>query len=222
LSHPVKTIKKHTLSTSKVKMRAHDLMRLVFGRLFVYQKMFIFKTDTEKVCFPTEKSAELTVRLAKSDDILRLKRIEKFNDGEAQRRLNAGHLCFVALNGGHLANYAWFCFHECYIDELETNIRVSPGSVYRYDVFTLPAYRGKSVFPSAFQESSNYLFQNGIKEMYGLVDSSNSPMLRVYEKAGTASRKIGEVTYIRLLNRRKYLFRGTTPADHNKLLEMFS
>jgi GNAT superfamily N-acetyltransferase len=128
----------------------------------------------------------------------------------------------VAFNGGNLANYAWFCFHECYIDELETSIRVSSSSAYRYDVFTLPAYRGKGVFPSAFEQSSNYLFQNGIKEMYGLVDSNNSSMIRVYEKAGVASRKIGDVTYIRLLKWRRYVFRGTTCADQKKLLEMFS
>ena len=216
------TMHERTLKTGTVRMRAHQLMRRVFGRLFVYERFFVFKTDTKKVHFSTEKSAGLTVRLAKSEDIRRLQRLAKFNDGMAQQRLNAGHLCFVALNSGSLANYAWFCFHEGYIDELETKIRVTPGSVYRYDVFTLPAYRGRGIFPSAFEESSKYLSQNDIKEMYGLVDSNNSPMLRVYEKAGIASQKIGDVTYIRLLNWRRYVFRGTTHADQDKLLEMFS
>jgi len=64
------TVREHTL-TSKVRMWAHSLMRLVFGRLSVYEKLFVFKTDTEKVCFPTEKSAGLIVRLAESDDIRR-------------------------------------------------------------------------------------------------------------------------------------------------------
>lgn len=211
-----------TLTTGTVGMRAHHLMRRVFGSSFMYEKMVVFKTDTKRVRFPTENGAGLTVRLAKSDDIRRLQRLAKFNDGEAQQRLNAGHLCFVALNGGNLANYTWVCFHEGYIDELETKIRVSPGSAYRYDVFTLPAYRGKGIFPSVFEESCKYLYQNGIRELYGLVDSNNSPMLRVYEKAGIASRKIGDVTYIKLSNWRRHVFTGTTSANHNKLLEMFS
>jgi GNAT superfamily N-acetyltransferase len=215
-------IHERRVTTSPVKMRVHQLIRLVFGRLFVYEKMFVFKTETKKVHFPNEKSAGLIARPAESDDIRRLQKLAKFHNGEVQQRLKAGDLCFVALSDGNLANYAWFCFSEEYINELERNIRVSAGSAYRYDVFTLPAYRGKGVFPSAFEESSKYLSQNGIKELYGLVDSSNSPMLRVYEKAGIASRKIGNVTYIRLLNRRRYVFRGTTRADDNKLLEMFS
>jgi GNAT superfamily N-acetyltransferase len=213
---------KRKLTISAVRMRAVRFMRLVLGRSFAYEKMFVFKTDTKKVHFQTEKSPGLIVRIAKSGDIRRLQRFAKFNDGQAQKRLNAGHLCFVALSDGNLANYAWVCFHECYINELEIKIRLRPGSAYRYDVFTFPAYRGKGVYPSVFEESCNYLSQIGIKELYGLVDSGNSRMLRVFEKAGTASRKLGDVTYIRLFNLRRYVFRGTTRADHNELLEMFS
>lgn len=207
---------------SGVKMRARTLFKAVFGRIVAYEKLFVFQTDTSKVRFSTENKAGFTVKLADSDDVLRLDRFAKFRRGEAEKRLKAGNLCFVVLKDGNLAGYAWVCFHEAYVPELEAKIRLAPDSAYRYDVFVVRAYRGMRVFRLIFGKSSSHMYQKGIREIISLVDSDNFSSLRALQKVGNAPRRIGEVTIIRLFNSRRHTFKAGRLEDYKKLLELFS
>jgi GNAT superfamily N-acetyltransferase len=213
---------KFRTALSSVRFKAHWLFEAVLGRILVYTRMIVFLTDTQRVHFSEKKGVGFSARLARSEDILRLHGFSGFRRGEAEKRLRAGELCFVAEKDGELVNYAWVCFHEAYVDELEIGIKLNPGSVYRHDVFTVRACRGMGIFPLVFEESCRYLSQKGIRELYGIVDSSNACMLRVYQKAGDASRRIGEVAYIRLFSLRRYRFDSDTVDGRRRLLSMFS
>jgi hypothetical protein len=185
--------------------------------MFVYRRVFVFSEGVSpKARLPMKKVAGLNVRLANSDDIWRLQSFRTFRQGKAEKRLTAGHLCFVAEKDRNIVGYSWIGFHEAYIDELEIRIRLSPCSAYKYDAFIVPTCRGVGVYPLISVECDDYLFQNGIKEAYGIVDSDNFSMLRSFQKVGNR-RKIGEVTYIRLFHHRKYIFKGSTLEDRTKL-----
>ena len=173
-----------------------------------------------KVGLKTVNRAKVDVRLAQGDDILKLSKFKKFRGGKAEERVREGHLCFIAEKNGDIVNYAWVSLNETYVNEIERRIRLGSDSVYRYDGYTVPEYRGMGILPTVLTKSSDYLFQNGIKEIYDIVASNNFPSLRAHQKVG--SRKMGEITFIRLFKLRRYECKGETAKDCIRLKEMFS
>jgi hypothetical protein len=50
----------------------------VFGRIFVYRKLSVFKINVSKVGFETASKIKVDVRLAKSDDVSKLVKLKQF------------------------------------------------------------------------------------------------------------------------------------------------
>ena len=209
------------LAVSNFKRKLKAMFKIVFGRIFVFEKMFVFETHLSKVCFKTRDIAKVDVRLAQSEDILKLvKKFKKFRGGKAEKRLRAEHLCFIAEKNEDIVNYKWVSFNETYVDELERTIRTGSDSAYIYDVYTVPECRGLGISGKASARIFNHLVQNGIKKTYLLVSHDNFPSLRDAEKTGL--RNMGEVTFIRLFNSKLYKCKGKTQKDYKKIKEMFS
>jgi ribosomal protein S18 acetylase RimI-like enzyme len=207
-----------TLAISKVKMKLNGLLRIVFGNIFSHEDIVVFETSYETTFKSVVNKAKIDVRLAYSSDVPKFDRSKKFKE-KAIERFKAGHLCFIAEKNGKIVNYIWVCFHEAYIDELERKIRIGSDSAYRYDAYTYPEYRGMGIFPIVLVKAADSLFQNGIKEIYDLVSADNFSSLRSYQKIG--SRKMGEITLMKLLSLRRYNCKGVTTKDRSKLMEMF-
>jgi ribosomal protein S18 acetylase RimI-like enzyme len=208
------------LALGRARRKAMSLVRIVFGRIFAYENMFLFETPKSKASPKTVDRSKVAARFAQGDDILKLGRLKKFVGGKAEERLKAGHLCFLSEKNGDIVSYTWVCFNEAFVDELERRIRIGSDSAYRYDDYTVPKFRGMGILPAVLLTASDYLFQSGIKEIYDLVESNNHPSLRVYLKIG--SRKLGEITFIRLFNLRRYRYKAETTRDYARLKEMLS
>jgi len=148
-----------------------------------------------------------------------LNKFEKFRRGKAEERFKAGRLCFVAEENGDIVNYVWVGLDATFVDELGREIRIDPASAYRYDGYTVPEYRGLGILPVVLTRVADYLFKNGIEEIYDIVVSDNRPSLRAHEKIG--SRKMGEITFIKLFKSTRYRCRGSTARDGLRLKEMF-
>lgn len=215
-----------TSAISHIKMKSGILFNRsrifmdIFRKIFVFRKVLVFTKNTPKIDFQTVSKAEVDVRLAQIGDIPKLARFKTFSVGEAEERLEAGHLCFVAEKNGNIVFYLWVCFNNLYLDELETEMRIEPNSAYFYSNYTIPECRRMGVATAAMTKAVDYLFQNGIKKIYGLIYPDNIPSQRVVKK--TRFRKMGEVTLIRLFNSRRYRYKGETPEDYVKLKKMFS
>ena len=215
----------NTSVASNVKGKLSTLLRILTGKRLTYEKMIVLKTSTQTspVYLAArawlEAATKVNVRLAGDSDISGLDRFEKFRGGKACERLKAGDLCFIAEKNGKIVSYAWVCFREGYVAELERKIRVNSNSAYGYDEYTDPDYRGKGILPTVLLSVSDYLFRNGIKEIYELVAFNNFPSLRSHRKIGAQG--IGEVTLSRSFKLRRYRCKGVTPDDFNKLKEMF-
>jgi RimJ/RimL family protein N-acetyltransferase len=205
---------------SNIKRKLASLVRIVFGRIFICERIVLLETRVSKVYFKKVNEAKVEIRLLQSSDVPKLDKFEKFRGGKAEERLKAGHLCFIAEENGDIVNYTWVSFNEAFVDELELKMRLSPSSAYQYDEYTVPKYRGKGILPAVLTFAGDYLFQNGIREIYELVASNNYSSLRAHKKIG--SRKMGEVTFIRFLNSRRYRCKGETAKDYARLREMLS
>jgi len=210
-----------TRAISNFKMKLEALLRIFFGKIFIFEKTFVFEKSLSKVYFETRNKAKVDVRLAQSEDILKLaKKFKKFRGGKAEERLRAGHLCFIAEKNGDIVNYKWVSFNETYVPELERTIRTDSDSAYIYDAYTVPECRGLGISGKVSARIFEYLFQNGIKKTYHLISHNNFPSLRYAEKTGL--RNMGEVTLTRLFNSRVYKCKGKRAKDYKKIKEMFS
>lgn len=210
-----------TRAISNFKMKLRTLLRIIFGKLFVLEKIFVFEKNLSKVCFETGNKANVDVRLAQSGDILKLvKKFKKFRGGKAEERLRVGHLCFIAEKNGDIVSYKWVSFNETYVKELERTIRTGSDSAHIYDAYTVPECRGQGITGKISARIFDYLLQNGIKKTYHLISHNNFPSLRYAEKTGL--RNMGEVTLARLFKSSVYNSKGKTAKDHKKIKEMFS
>jgi len=204
-------------------MKLRGFSRFAFGSIIVYEKMFVFETlPHETPGLKIVDKAKVDVKLLQAKSVSESKKLERagFRREEAEKRFKAGHLCFVAEKNGDIVNYVWVSFDATFVDEVGRKIRVGPQSAYRYDGYTVPEYRGLGILPVMLTRVADYLFQNRIEEIYDVVVSNNLPSLRAHEKVG--SRKMGEITLIKLLRSSRYSCKGSTPDDCFRLKKMFS
>lgn len=202
----------------RARMKLKGSFGFVFGRTFLYDTLFILEVQTSKVRVKEVNGVD--VRLLQRNDMPKLNTLIGPGTGKAEERLTAGDLCFIGENNGDIVHYEWICFNEIFPSFLERNIRVRPNSAYVYKGYTVPKYRSKGISSAVLTNAANYLFQNGIKEMYVIIAPDNYPALRTWQKIG--SRKLGEVTFIKLFNSRTYKFKAKTTRDYVKLKEMLS
>jgi GNAT superfamily N-acetyltransferase len=208
------------IALSKTKMKIMGFLKIVFGGKLAFAKMFLFETLRSEAGIKTVDRAKVSVRLAQRDDIPKLRKFKELAGTNAEERLKAGHLCFVAEKNGDIVSYTWVCFNEAFIEELDRRILIRFDSAYRYNDYTVPKFRGMGILPTVLMTASDYLFQHGIREIYDLVASNNLPSLRVYRKIG--SRKMGEVTFIKLFDSRVYRCKAETARDYARLKEILS
>ena len=70
---------------------------------------------------------------------------------EGARRLADGHALFAARIDGDLAGYGWSASRRAHIGGLGLFLTIPPGERYLWDFETMPAYRGRGVYPLLLQ-----------------------------------------------------------------------
>ncbi len=71
---------------------------------------------------------------------------------EVARRLREGHRLYQLRVGGELAAYGWAATGPAHIGGLDLFFTVPPGEHYLWDFMTLPAFRGRGLYPLLLQE----------------------------------------------------------------------
>jgi GNAT superfamily N-acetyltransferase len=74
------------------------------------------------------------------------------SEREASKRLQAGHIAYVAAIGDSPAAYGWVATQTGGIVELQLTFSVAPGNRYLWDFLTLPHWRGRGIYPHLLQE----------------------------------------------------------------------
>jgi GNAT superfamily N-acetyltransferase len=72
--------------------------------------------------------------------------------GEVVDRLAAGNRCYVAHLDGESVGYGWVADAGAAIGELDLAFRLDAGDRYLWDFVTLPAWRGRGLYPHLLQE----------------------------------------------------------------------
>jgi GNAT superfamily N-acetyltransferase len=78
-------------------------------------------------------------------------RLTGLREATIDARLGSGNELFVGLLDGEPAGYGWLA-HRCGgIDELDFSFGLPDGNAYLWDFVTLPAFRGRGVYPHLLQ-----------------------------------------------------------------------
>ncbi len=93
--------------------------------------------------------AGLTV--AVSEDVAVLARINDLDPREVRARLSAGHRAYVASLDGEPVAYGWAATVGASIGELDLAFALPDRDRYLWDFATLPAYRGRGIYPRLLQ-----------------------------------------------------------------------
>jgi GNAT superfamily N-acetyltransferase len=99
-------------------------------------------------------------------------------------RIKADNAFFVALLDREPAAYGWAALREGRIDELAFRFAVPPGNAYLWDFETLPAWRGRGIYPQLLQGITALL--NGVDRFWIGYEGHNAASARGIQKAGFA------------------------------------
>jgi SAM-dependent methyltransferase/GNAT superfamily N-acetyltransferase len=120
---------------------------------------------------------------------------------EVERRLAAGHWCFVARHAGAIVHAGWAVAERGWIDYLGCPAPLRAREVYQTDSFTAPAYRGLDLAGARVAMMARWLRARGYRRLLAAVLPENRAAFRPLEKVGY--RRIGWIGVVRLGRWRK-------------------
>ena len=79
------------------------------------------------------------------------RRVTGLTENRVLLRYQAGHRLYAAFLEDEPVAYGWAAKQSGGIDELDFSFAVPPGNCYLWDFVTLPAWRGRGVYPHLLQ-----------------------------------------------------------------------
>lgn len=153
------------------------------------------------------RSAAVVARLAEA--------MRPAPQAEVARRLAAGRRAYLLRADGTVVTYGWVSFADEQIAELEGTIRIDPGEAYIWDCATLPAWRGRGLYPALLRAVARDLAAEGFRWVWIAAKTDNAPSLHGFAKAGYV--RIACVRYIRLWSWRHLVVLGDPAAPAPQL-----
>jgi GNAT superfamily N-acetyltransferase len=101
-----------------------------------------------------------------------------------ERRWARGHVCYLAIVGCEPASYVWIAFDGWRLADEDDPHALPESAAFVYDGITLPAWRGKNLFPALMHAAATDLAGSGYSELYVLVDDSNIAPQHAFRKVG--------------------------------------
>jgi ribosomal protein S18 acetylase RimI-like enzyme len=113
---------------------------------------------------------------------------------EAERRLRSQHRPYVAFMGTTPVAYGWVALEGAAIGELDVAVTLPPGDRYLWDFATLPAWRGRGIYPRLLQTMLDREERNA--ERFWIIHApENGASQAGIEKAGF--RTVGQLSFRR-------------------------
>jgi GNAT superfamily N-acetyltransferase len=167
----------------------------------VYRRLRLYELPLTEESPPLATPPELEFRFLDESDLEAYAAFRPDRDlEEARARLRRGDRCFAALEGGSIVAARWLATGEAEIEYLACTVRVREGSVYRYDSFTDPRYRGRGVIGVTGARLAPELWASGVRRIVGAAMPENRAGVRVFEKEGF--RPFAKLGYVRIGRRR--------------------
>lgn len=185
------------------------ILRIAFSPLFRYRKEVFYIRNLSDSVMVKMPELQLVFDEASLADVEDLQKIMYLGNQQIKKWLLNGKRCFVTKAAGKIIHYSWVSFEEGYVDVIDKTIKLRNNMVYIHNCRTLTAYRGLGIFPFVLNKISEYLRSEGIRTAIICAGADNYPSIRSFEKGGF--KRVGEVTYLKVLWWFRYKYYGTLP-----------
>ncbi len=106
-----------------------------------------------------------------------------------------GDICFGILNNGKVAAFSWYSNKPSLLLEGELELKFSDNSLYVYNVYTHPDYRGRRLLAIGISNAFRELSTLGYTNFISVVAFDNFSSLKSMYRMGW--KKVGQFVYIR-------------------------
>jgi GNAT superfamily N-acetyltransferase len=118
--------------------------------------------------------ARLSIEQLNAADIEQYNAFRKPSDPEsAQRRMLAGHQCFIARHKDKIVCASWGATKNATSRYLSAPIALTPDEVYAYDLFTAPEWRQQGIAAAVTRALHNFYRAEGKRRVLRLIVPEN-------------------------------------------------
>jgi RimJ/RimL family protein N-acetyltransferase len=167
----------------------------------VYRRLVLFETVLDEPPEPAASSRPLEFRFLSEADVDEYARLRPDRAPvEAAARLHRGDRCYGAWYGPRIVAARWITEGETEIEYLARRVVFAERTVYRYDAYTSPDYRGRGIIGAVGTRLIREIWAEGTRRVIGTSLPENLPSRRMLEKEGL--RPLAKIGYVKLGRRR--------------------
>ncbi|MCP3178136.1 GNAT family N-acetyltransferase [Desulfuromonas sp. KJ2020] len=159
-----------------------EFVGLVKESLFFSEPILVYQYDiSQRVSTPVEPVVGVTIKKGDSHDLEQAHRLNKPVPWEFEcNKYDGVKDFFVASDENGVQHISWIYYH----DNRNRLLSLGPQEAEIKFCLTLPALRGRGIYPKVILTILNYLSERGIKRVYMCVHRDNHSSIRGIEKAG--------------------------------------
>ncbi len=164
---------------------------------FVYRRMLFMSYQLDDVRIPVyNASLDISFGTLQPKDIdayLRFRQNAWRRDIE--ERLMHGDRCFVSWHGREIVDACWTATGLIYVPYMRKLLRIPPGSVYSYDSYTAPEFRGRGIYMARNSYTARVHQSEGLSRSIALVAYENYSAWLILTRSGLKT--LGAYHYLR-------------------------
>jgi GNAT superfamily N-acetyltransferase len=185
----------HLVRREGLKSTYSNILKEILTLPYKHIKYIVFALPLLDSFPKVSPKAKISVRTFKMKDLDFVR--EEYLPSEAnlcQRRLQIGHLGFLASIDGKPVGYTWLCT-DVSLERIKLNL--SKGEILINDAFTTPEFRNLGVKTALAVEAIKKAYDLGYERLIVYIDEKNAPSINVWEKKFRAE-IITQIDYIRI------------------------
>ncbi len=151
---------------------------------------------TSKPLLPKRLASAYTARFIEDDQAL-VAAMPIRPEVRASRRAQ-GTRCLGTFRKGSLVGYVWFAFDQYEEDEARCTFKLRPAeqSIFDFDFYVMPEYRGGLAFAAIWNGASQLLHERGVRYSFSRLDYFNRASAKAHDHLGW--RRVGRALILRL------------------------
>lgn len=167
-------------------------------RGIVYRDVVFVALDLMQAVPHVESRVPVVMRRLQHDDMaayarFRAQPVERL---AAVRRLEQGDACVAAWLDDEIVSAGWYSFETAWVDDLGRGLRLAPGEVFGYDLYTTERQRGLGVASVRGRWAAEHFRDLGYRRIVAEISPHNLPVHGTAQRLGYDT--LGRAGFVRL------------------------
>lgn len=151
----------------------------------VYRRLDVIERRVDPAAGSPDPGTGLVISLLQPAGIDEFLAFRSFVDRDTVRtRLGRGQVCFLVRANGRIVHNVWVATGRVTIDYLDCDIQVADDTLYVFEAYTAPEFRGRSISSIRSRALEKYCAAHGFTRLLAAVLPENPPVYRSFAKAG--------------------------------------